>query len=102
VADSVKDFFEGLPSRIDPAQAAGVNQSYVFAIEGAGTWSVRVVDGSVQVSEGDAGGDCTIQTSRDVFERMVRGDQSPTTAYMTGKLKVKGDLGAAMKLQKLF
>ncbi|MBD0348540.1 MAG: SCP2 sterol-binding domain-containing protein, partial [Thermoleophilia bacterium] len=27
---------------------------------------------------------------------------NPMTAYMTGKLKVKGDTGAAMKLQKLF
>jgi putative sterol carrier protein len=102
VAESVKDFFESLPGRIDPAQAAGVNQTYVFAVDGAGTWTVRVADGAVDVSEGDAGGDCTIQTSQDVFERMVRGEQSPTTAYMTGKLKVKGDLGAAMKLQKLF
>src|SRR5439155_1473628 len=30
------------------------------------------------------------------------GEQNPTSAYMTGKLKVKGDMGAAMKLQKLF
>ena len=31
---------------------------------------------------------------------VVRGEQNPTTAYMTGKLKIKGDMGAAMKLQK--
>jgi putative sterol carrier protein len=36
------------------------------------------------------------------FERVVRGEQNPTTAYMSGKLKIKGDMGAAMKLQKLF
>jgi putative sterol carrier protein len=33
---------------------------------------------------------------------VIRGEQNATTAYMTGKLKVKGDIGAAMKLQKLF
>ena len=32
----------------------------------------------------------------------VAGEQNPTTAYMTGKLKIKGDMGAAMKLQKIF
>ena len=79
-----------------------MNQSYVFAIDGAGTWTVRVTDGKVNVSEGDEGGDCTIATSQQTFERMIRGEQNPTTAYMTGKLKVKGDIGAAMKLQKLF
>ena len=36
------------------------------------------------------------------FEKIVAGEQNPTTAYMTGKLKIKGDMGAAMKLQKLF
>jgi hypothetical protein len=35
-------------------------------------------------------------------EKIASGEQNPTSAYMTGKLKVKGDMGAAMKLQKLF
>jgi putative sterol carrier protein len=56
----------------------------------------------VDVSEGAGEADCTISTSAEVFERLVRREQNPTTAYMTGKLKVKGDMGAAMKLQKLF
>ena len=48
------------------------------------------------------GADATITTSSDVFAQIVAGEQNPTTAYMTGKLKIKGDMGAAMKLQKLF
>jgi putative sterol carrier protein len=102
VSDSVNDFFAQLPSRVDPARAAGLNNSYVFAIEGAGTWTVKVVDGSATVDEGDTGGDCTITTSAEVFEKVVKGEQNPTAAYMSGKLKIKGDMGAAMKLQKLF
>ena len=54
------------------------------------------------LQDGDAGGDCTISTSAEVFEKVVKGEQNPTAAYMTGKLKIKGDMGAAMKLQKLF
>ena len=34
--------------------------------------------------------------------KIANGEQNPTAAYMSGKLKVKGDLGQAMKLQKLF
>ena len=97
-----REFFESLSGRIDPAKTAGMTQSYVFEIDGAGTWTVKVVDGAVSVSEGDAGGDCTIATAQEIFERIIRGEQNPTTAYMTGKLKIKGDIGAAMKLQKLF
>lgn len=96
------EFFEKLPSRVVPEKTAGMNNSFVFAIEGAGTWTVKVADGAVTVDEGDTGGDCTISTSAEVFERVLAGEQNPTAAYMTGKLKVKGDMGAAMKLQKLF
>jgi putative sterol carrier protein len=99
---SAQEFFEQLPNRVDPAKTAGMNNSYVFVIEGAGTWTVRVADGAVTVDEGDSGGDCTISTSAETFDRIVAGEQNPTAAYMSGKLKVKGDMGAAMKLQKLF
>ena len=44
----------------------------------------------------------TFSSSEESFEKIVSGEQNPTTAYMTGKLKIKGDMGAAMKLQKLF
>ena len=100
--DSVKDFFDGLEARVDPSRTAGMNNSYVFEIEGAGTWTVKVVDGAVKVAEGAEDGDVTISTSEENFQKIVSGEQNPTTAYMTGKLKIKGDMGAAMKLQKLF
>ena len=98
----VSEFFETLPSRVEPGRTAGMNNSFVFAIDGAGTWTVRVGDGGVTVEDGDTGGDCTISTSAETFEKVVKGEQNPTAAYMSGKLKVKGDMGAAMKLQKLF
>ena len=99
---AVNEFFDTLPSRVDPGKTAGMNNSYVFDIEGAGTWTVKVADGGVTVDEGDTGGDCTISTSAETFEKVVKGEQNPTAAYMTGKLKIRGDMGAAMKLQKLF
>jgi putative sterol carrier protein len=99
---AVTEFFDTLPSRVDAGKTGGMNNSYVFDIEGAGTWTVKVADGSVTVDEGDTGGDCTISTSAETFEKVVKGEQNPTAAYMSGKLKIKGDMGAAMKLQKLF
>lgn len=99
---SVQEFFDGLPERISADRIAGVNNTYVFEIEGAGTWTVAIADGSLAVSEGAGEGDVTISASEESFEKIVAGEQNPTTAYMTGKLKIKGDMGAAMKLQKLF
>jgi putative sterol carrier protein len=100
---AVRDFFEGLESRVDESKTAGMSNTYLFDVAGAGQWTVSVRDGKVSVAEGAAGeADCTITSSEEDFARIVAGELNPTSAYMTGKLKVKGDMGAAMKLQKLF
>ena len=99
---SAKEFFDTLETRVDPARTAGMNNSYLFEIEGAGKWKVDVQDGNVSVTENAEDADVTISTSEETFEKITSGEQNATSAYMTGKLKVKGDMGAAMKLQKLF
>ena len=102
MAESVQEFFDGLSGRADESKTAGMNNSYLFDIEGAGKWLVKVEDGKVTVTEGEGEADTTLSTSEESFLAIARGEQNPTTAYMTGKLKIKGDMGAAMKLQKLF
>lgn len=99
---AAQDFFDTLSSRADAEKLAGMTNSYLFDIEGEGQWHVDVRDGAITVTPGDGEADATISTSAETFEKIVAGDQNPTTAYMTGKLKIKGDMGAAMKLQKLF
>jgi putative sterol carrier protein len=98
----VKEFFDNLESRADASKTSGMTNSYLFDIEGAGKWTVSVDGGKVTVTEGGENADAVITTSEETFQKIVSGEQNPTSAYMTGKLKVKGDMGAAMKLQKLF
>jgi putative sterol carrier protein len=102
MAQSVQEFFQSLSSRADSSKTAGMTNSYVFDIDGAGQWKVDVDDGKVTVSEGGGDADATISASEETFAKIIAGEQNATSAYMTGKLKVKGDMGAAMKLQKLF
>ena len=102
VAQTTREFFEGLAARVDPGKTAGMTNSYLFDVEGAGKWKVDVADCKVTVTEGEADADVTIRTSEETFEAIASGEQNPTTAYMSGKLKVDGDMGAALKLQKLF
>jgi putative sterol carrier protein len=99
---TVQEFFDTLPDRVDPGKTAGMNNSYVFDIEGAGEWTVSVADGAVAVVEGAGDADCTISASEETLMKIASGEANATTAYMTGKLKIKGDMGAALKLQKLF
>jgi putative sterol carrier protein len=99
---AASDFFDTLESRADAAKLAGMTNSYLFEIEGEGEWLVEVKDGAITVTPGSGDADATITTSGETFEKIVAGEQNPTTAYMTGKLKIKADMGAAMKLQKIF
>ena len=100
--DDPREFFETLESRVDPAKAAGLTASYRFEIDGSGTWTVDVDDGKVTVTENGSDADVTISSSAETFLKIANGEQNPTAAYMSGKLKIKGDMGQAMKLQKLF
>jgi putative sterol carrier protein len=103
MAGPTQEFFDSLADRANGSHphSADFDASYVFVIEGAGTWTVNVDGGRVSVSEGDSGGECTFKTSEKTFRRIIEGDQNPLTAYMMGKLKVSGDVGAAMKLKDL-
>ena len=76
--------------------------SYRFDIDGSGSWLVDVDDGKVSVTEDGGDADCTISTTSETFMKIANGEQNPTAAYMSGRLKVKGDMGQAMRLQKLF
>lgn len=99
---TVQEFFAELPGRVDPAKTAGMNNAYVFDVDGVGQWTVTVTDGAVSVAEGAGEADCTISASEETLTKIVNGETNATSAYMTGKLKIKGDMGAALKLQKLF
>ena len=100
--DDPREFFDTLESRVDPAKAAGLTASYRFEIDGSGNWTVDVDDGKVTVTENGADADCTISTTAETFLKIANREQNPTAAYMSGKLKIRGDMGQAMKLQKLF
>jgi putative sterol carrier protein len=59
-----------------------------------------MLDGAAsQVSEEDGAADTTIKVSWDDWQAMAAGQLDGMTAFMTGKLKVDGDMGNAMQLQ---
>ncbi len=76
---------------------SGFDRSVKFDL---GPDGVIVIDGQ-SVSTEDAGADCTITISKDDFESLAAGELNPTMAYMTGKLKVAGDMSIAMQLSQI-
>ena len=58
-------------------------------------------DGSNIVSDKDEEANCTITMSKDIYLKLQRKEIKPLIATLTGKIKVKGDIGLAQKLKQL-
>ena len=70
--------------------------------EAGGIWSVSFADGSVEVVDGDGGdAEFTVKMKDKNFVKMMNGDISGAAAFMSGKLRFKGDVSKAIKLRGL-
>jgi putative sterol carrier protein len=77
------------------AWVAGKTVKLDFGPQGA-----VMLDGAAQkVTEEDRTADTTITTSWEDWQKMAAGELDGMTAFMTGKLKVEGDMANAMQLQ---
>lgn len=76
--------------------AGGFDGSAKFEIEGEGA---VLVDGSgVRAAADGDEADVTMTADSDTFQEILSGDLNPTAAFMSGRLKLEGDMGTAMKL----
>lgn len=102
---TVAEIFEAMPARLDASKAAGLNMSIAFDLSGeqAAQKTLVIADGSAEIAEGiSEGADATLIMDGDDYAAMISGELNPMTAFMTGKVKVEGDLGSVMKMQGLF
>ena len=78
-------------------KAKGFDGTAKFIIEGEGT----VYIDAAGARAGDDEAEVTLTASRETFEGLISGEVNPTMAFMSGKLKVDGSMGTAMKLGAL-
>ncbi len=106
-AESVKDVFERhMPEKLKgkPDVVAKINAIYQFNISGpsGGQWAVDCTQPGGFISVGtSAGAKCTVNCTDADFLNIVNGKLNPQMAFMSGKLKIQGDMGLAMKLQQI-
>jgi putative sterol carrier protein len=102
---TVREIFEQMPGRFKADRAAGTNATvqYDIAGEGGGTWHAVIKDGACAVQEGAAATpNLTLQVAAQDWIDMTTGKQNPQMLFMSGKLKLKGDMALAMKLGSMF
>jgi putative sterol carrier protein len=77
--------------------SGGFDRTLTVDLKGGGYIHIA----GAQVTNENAPADCTITVAKEDLEAMVRGELDPTMAFMTGKLKIDGDMSVAMKLQPI-
>ena len=106
---SVPQVFERIKAIASADMVKKVNACYVFELEGAnGKYYIDFKEGDGQVGEGDVPNkpdgyrpDVKITMNNENMLKMFNGELKPASAFMTGKLKLSGDLSKALALESI-
>jgi putative sterol carrier protein len=102
---TVKEYFDTLPNRFVPNAAKGVKAVFQFELagDGGGTYHVTVDDGVMAVAEGAVPApSATLKMTAENYVKMANGQLNGAMAFMSGKLKVTGNVMLAQKMQAIF
>ena len=105
VSSAADIFNQQMPARLQakPELAQKINATYKFVVtgDGGGTWLVDLTQPGGKISAEDGAAKCTITVGAKDLVDIVNGKLNAQMAFMTGKLKVAGDMGLALKLGSL-
>jgi putative sterol carrier protein len=101
----VAQIFPTMASRLIADKAQGVNAIIQFNLSGdnGGMYWLKIEDGKCESGEGAAENPkMTLKAAADDWHAVSTGKMNPMQAFMSGKIKIEGDMGMAMKLQTMF
>ena len=100
-----REFFEKvLPERFDPSRAKGIDIVVQLNIAGdnGGQWHVMIKDEKLQIKEGEhPEPKITVEMKDRDWVRLINGKLTGERAYLTGKLKLKGEVSDALRLKEM-
>jgi len=104
-AGQIETIFAQLPERLNPTAAQGLDAviQYDLSGEDGGQYYAIIANGACEVNEGRHDSPTlTVSMAASDFVDMIQGRLDGMSAFMSGKLRISGDMGLAMKLQTLF
>jgi putative sterol carrier protein len=106
IDETLKNIFDGMQDAFVPEKAAGVTSTLQYSIQteqGPKEWKVEIADGKCTTSEGAADDPrLTLEVALVDFIRLIMGQAQGQQLFMSGKLKLKGDMMFAMQMQNFF
>ena len=106
VDETLKNIFTGMQEAFNPGKAAGqeaVMQYDIDTDEGTKSWTVTISNGTCTTAEGTADSPrLTLKLALVDFVRLIFGQADGTQLFMTGKMKLQGDMMFAMQMQGMF
>ncbi|MFP4312862.1 MAG: SCP2 sterol-binding domain-containing protein [Alphaproteobacteria bacterium] len=96
---SIESLIEQIKSKI--AMAPPINAKIKIDFSDQGCIFIDGTQSPPVISEADEDADTVFICKKETFEKILNGSQDPTMAYMMGKLKIKGSMGLAMKLNSI-
>ncbi|MDE2777714.1 MAG: SCP2 sterol-binding domain-containing protein [Chloroflexota bacterium] len=104
-AEDLQALFPAMVDRFLPEKAAGINATILFDLSGdnGGFYWIKIADGAATTGLGEVSDPTmTVTASADDWHAVATGQLNAMQAFMTGKLKILGDMGLAMKMQTIF
>jgi putative sterol carrier protein len=105
VDSTPQEVFNSMRGSFQPAKAKGVHARYQWDLSGphGGQWWIDVNDGTYRMGKGKIDHpDVTFVAKDKDWVAVSNGQLGGTWAYMTGRLKIRGDQGLARKLGQIF
>lgn len=100
---SVAEIIKTMNSKFNAAAAAGLDLIFQFNIEDGETYHLIVKDGTCSVAQGaNDDANVTLIMNSETLAGIVSGDTDGMMAFMSGQLRVEGDMMLATKLGELF
>jgi putative sterol carrier protein len=97
MSETARDILAAAATREQDPRLAGIEGTYRFDVEGAGSWCVAVHEGRVTITEAATGGDCVIRCTEPDFVRIAQGRQNLLTAALQGRVQIEGSMVLAQK-----
>lgn len=99
----IETIFKEIAGRVDAEKMKDISASVQFSLDGGDDYYLKIENGTPDYGKGTMDGDpsATVSMTAEDFKDLTSGNLNPVMAFMSGKIKVDGDMSTVMQLQQV-